>query len=374
MPKNLTITLRVCKKIIFISAACFTLFPFNSSALNSNLKPGIDYVPGELIVKMRAARGSSRAGAMRAIGARPNMSVRNEIPGAGLFVVKSDQSKLAEDIARLSSSADIESVSLNYLYYPATTDTYYSSEWHLPKISAPTGWLYTTGLAAVRIAVIDNGFQLDHPDLVNRFSSVYKYNAATKGADGINAACDHGTQVSGVLGAQANNTIGMAGLALGNEMVPIQVRADSGCTMTSERIIQGIYYSTDSARGIKVINMSLGGSNYDQNLQDAVDEAWVKGLVVVAAAGNSIIKAYPAAMEHVVAVAATDTLDRRSAFSSYGPWVDLAAPGESMVVTMAGGSYGSAAGTSFSAPLVSGLAGLIWSKTGNSGLTNAQVI
>lgn len=124
--------------------------------------------------------------------------------------------------------------------------------------------------------------------------------------------------------------------------------------------------------GAKVINLSLGSSQSAQTLKDAIDYAWNKGAVVVAAAGNDGTSAptYPAYYNQVLAVAATDNNDHKADFSNYGKWVDVAAPGVDITSTYVGGGYKTMSGTSMAAPHVSGLAALLAAK----GLDNTQIL
>jgi subtilisin family serine protease len=129
--------------------------------------------------------------------------------------------------------------------------------------------------------------------------------------------------------------------------------------------------------GAKVINMSLGGADYSQSLNDSVQAAWAAGLVIIAGAGNdgNTNLFYPAAFENVVSVGATDEDDLRASFSNYGNWVDIAAPGNVILSTylMSGcsvsttpgdiGCYAFNSGTSMATPHVSGAAALVWSRS-----------
>jgi thermitase len=124
-------------------------------------------------------------------------------------------------------------------------------------------------------------------------------------------------------------------------------------------IASGIYDATD--RGARIISISIGGSGSSSALQAAVNYAWSKGTVVFAAAmNNSTSKPYyPAACDKVVAVSATNSADGPSSFSNYGNWIDVSAPGESILTTSRGGGYGYWSGTSFASPIAAGVAALV---------------
>jgi subtilisin family serine protease len=180
---------------------------------------------------------------------------------------------------------------------------------------------------------------------------------------------DHGTAVAGTAAAIGNEGRGVAGVSWRSRILPLLV---TGATTTYySDIAEAVTYAAD--RGARVVNMSLGGTSYSSTLQSAVNYAWNRGVVIVAAAGNSSSSSpfYPAALENVLAVAATDQSDLRASFSNYGSWIDVAAPGTGIYTTCIG-RYCYGQGTSFASPQVAGLAALMLAA--NPGLTNAQVV
>ena len=182
----------------------------------------------------------------------------------------------------------------------------------------------------------------------------------------------HGTHVAGIAAARINNGIGVAGMAGGAKIMSVKVFFPPPNVIgTYEDLIRAIIYATDN--GADVINMSLGASSYSRGEEMAVDYAWDHGAVVVAAAGNTGRETYhyPAAHPNAIAVAATTASDSRAGFSTYGDFVDVAAPGSSVFSTLMGGGYGGMSGTSMATPHVAGLAALLFSL--NPQLTNAQV-
>ena len=126
-------------------------------------------------------------------------------------------------------------------------------------------------------------------------------------------------------------------------------------------IARAITYAAD--RGVRVINVSITGTTASSTLQSAVNYAWNKGSVVIAAAGNSGSTAmgYPAACDKVIAVGSTESTDAKSSFSNYGTWIDVTAPGSGIYTTFRGGGYGAASGTSFASPITAGVAALMLS-------------
>jgi subtilisin family serine protease len=245
----------------------------------------------------------------------------------------------------------------------------------LAQMRIPTAWDTTTG-ATVKVAVVDTGVN-GVGDLTGKVVQGYDF----VGRGDNNPADDegHGTMVASLIAATPNNTDGMAGVCGQCQILPVKVLDSSGSGWHSD-IAEGIIWA--AGQGAKVINLSLGGATSSPVLQDAVAWANGRGALVVAAAGNSntSAKSYPAAYEDVLAVGATNTRTggvARAGFSNSGSWVDVAAPGITAAMTRFG-DYCSddpssntdcwspeyadpynVQGTSFSAPLVSGVAALV---------------
>jgi len=176
--------------------------------------------------------------------------------------------------------------------------------------------------------------------------------------------------VSGVIAAVGNNYEGICGVSWHSKIMPLRV------AYTTDDVAPAIEYAR--VKDAHIINMSFGnnreGGEYgDGVVKDALDAAYEDGLLLVASAGNdnADINHYPAALYNVIATASTNALDWRASFSTYGQWVDLAAPGRFVLTTTLEGSYDKASGTSFSAPYVAGLAALLLSY--NPSLTNIEV-
>jgi subtilisin family serine protease len=180
----------------------------------------------------------------------------------------------------------------------------------------------------------------------------------------------HGSHVSGTAAAETNNSIGVAGLSWGARIMPVKVLDENGEGFYSD-VIEGIVYA--AYNGAKIINLSLGGEERSDAMQDAVNYAHSQGALLIAATGNDGGEVlYPAACENVLAVAATDENDNRPIFSNYGPEVDVAAPGVEIYSTWPWrNGYWTLSGTSMAAPHVSGLAALVWSVC--PGYTPGQV-
>ena len=208
----------------------------------------------------------------------------------------------------------------------------------------------------MRIAIVDSGVDVRHPDLAGKV--VGTYNAVTGGTD-VHDVVGHGTGTASVAAAATGNGVGIAGAGRDSSLLAVKVADVTGRIFTDD-LAAGIVWAVDN--GADVVNLSLGGPTSDRLEKAAVAYAEAHDVLVVAAAGNegTSAKQYPAALPGVLAVGATSSNGAvRAPFSSYGSWVDLAAPGRSIVVATPGGGYEVADGTSYSAPLVSGAAALL---------------
>ena len=229
------------------------------------------------------------------------------------------------------------------------------SQWYPEAVGAFSAWDRSQG-GGVTIAILDSGIDASHPDLAGKVVGSVD---TTEVHDGNGV---HGTEVAGIAGANTNNGIGLAGMGWNAGLLSVKVLDSEGTGLTSW-VINGIFEAIN--RGVKVINLSLAGTTYEQPLQDAINNATNRGVLVVAAAGNNddegsnVTPKYPAAMNNVLAVAATMQTGGIAAFSRRGSWVDIAAPGNALLTTQVGGDYDVASGTSLSAPLVSGAAALV---------------
>ncbi len=257
-------------------------------------------------------------------------------------------------------------------------------------IDAPEAWDYFTNTnGGVIVAVIDTGIDYNHEDLVDNVWSnpgeipgngidddgngwvddVHGINAITGSGDPLDNN-DHGTHVSGTIGAQGNNGIGVVGVNWDVDIMGCKFLNRFGSGSTSDAVTC-LNYLTDMrvnyGHNIVVSNNSWGGGGYSQALYDAIDVAGNAGIMFVAAAGNSgqnidVSPSYPASYDlpEIVAVAATDHNDLMASFSNYGATgVDLGAPGVSILSTVIGNGYAYFSGTSMAAPHVTGTVAML---------------
>lgn len=324
----------------------------------------------QLLVKPNAAMVEADLHAMLSSeGGRHHHSLGN----LNVRVIRVSSAAAARLLNKLREHPDVAYAEPDYSAeaFKTASDPYFTggSEWHLTKIQAPAAWDLTTGSSSVVVAVVDTGVNASHADLTGK--------VLTTGYDFVNNGTDtsdwngHGTAVAGVIAPASNNALGVAGVAWANPILPIRVLAADG-SGTYSAIASGIIYAAD--HGAKIINLSLGGTASSQTLQDAVNYAWSKQCVIVAAAGNAgnSTLVYPAACTNVVAVSATNSSDGIPTWSSYGSYVSLAAPGDSIVTLYGTNQYAAWSGTSFSSPVTSGVLALMASA--NTALSNTQLV
>jgi subtilisin family serine protease len=329
---------------------------------------------------------------------------------------------LSRAIAALSAQADIEYVQLNHVLTldltPNSTDmmatgmptwkdepndSLFPSQWALQTIRALGAWRVTTGDPDVLIAVIDTGLDFNHPDLqtgiwINPGEDINHNGAAdssdfngidddgngfiddvrgwdftdapnfTDSGDYLNRDNDpsdengHGTEVTGIIAATANNSIGIAGLAPGCRVMVLRAGTSQGL-LEEDDVASAIVYAVQN--GARVINMSFGDVVVSPLLRDVIRFAYARGVVLVASSGNSAsdIPHYPSGFTETISVGASNKTDQLAGFSNYGATLDIVAPGLEIWTTALGGKYGLFAGTSASAPFVSALAGLLLSRS-----------
>ncbi len=270
-------------------------------------------------------------------------------------------------------------------------DPYYASYTYkyLARLGVESAWEITTGSPEIIVAVVDTGIACEHEDLSGhcwRNEDEIPNNGVDDDANGyvddvggwsfylegpnIADVHYHGTHVAGIVAATLNNNAGIVGIAPRVQLMPLAIFSPQGVG-TYYDLIRAILYATDN--GAHVINMSLGATTYSQGEAEAVAYAAKHGVVLVAAAGNYASNRlfYPAAHPQVIGVSATDVNDNLASFTNYGEFVDVAAPGVSILSTIPGNRYGFLSGTSMASPHVAGLAALLLSL--NPTLSPAEV-
>jgi len=227
-------------------------------------------------------------------------------------------------------------------------------DWSLAAYHIPDHWKDTRG-RSVRLALLDTGIDDQHPDLEGAIDDARDFTASRFGPADQNG---HGTHTAGTIAARQNN-LGVIGVAPDCRLLIGKVLGDDG-SGNSANVAAGIDWAADS--GADVISMSLGSSQPDPSLLAAIERATAKGKFIIAAAGNDgrdNSVNYPAHWKSTIAVAAVDASGHLAPFSSRGPEVDIAAPGENILSTWLHGTYAKLSGTSMATPFVAGVTALL---------------
>lgn len=246
-------------------------------------------------------------------------------------------------------------VELDRLIEPGQTitDPALGNSWALPKIGAPAAWDIAAG-DGITIAILDTGVDSNHPDLAANMVSgwnMYDNNADSSDIFG------HGTKVAGAAAAAANNGQGSAGVAWSARIMPVRISRPDGMAYIST-MAQAIRWAADN--GAQVANISYGGAD-SATIHNAANYMRSKGGVVVMSAGNTGTLLDSPPTDAVIVASATGSNDARASWSTYGPLVDVAAPGVSIYTTTNGGGYGYVSGTSFSSPITAATVALMLS-------------
>lgn len=229
-----------------------------------------------------------------------------------------------------------------------TSDVYVDRQWALARFQ---NLLDGSGGEGVLVAVLDTGIDGQHEDLKGKVVASVNFSDSPTALD----RSGHGTHVAGIIAAITNNGVGIAGAAPSARLLNVKVADDDGMVWASA-VAKGIVWAVDN--GARVINLSLAIPGSVPTLEEAVDYAWSRGAVLVAAAGNAGDSAptYPASLPHVISVAAVDINGKLWDKSNYGDWVCVYGPGVDIYSTLPGNEYGYKSGTSMATAFVSAVA------------------
>jgi serine protease len=341
-----------------------------------------DYVPGEIVVDVKDDLSESE---IADLGKEYGIDLRDNSPeikdDGKVEVADVDPSRIADLVERLSHDSRVEAAEPMEIAHELWTpnDPKYAEQWHMKRAGAETAWEYTCG-EGVTVAVIDTGI------------ACYDEGGFMKGTDLKGTTCvegwnfvgknklaaddqSHGTHVAGTIAQTTNNGIGVAGLANCAKLMPVKVLSKQGWGTMAD-VAEGIRWAAD--HGAQVENLSLGAPQKAAVVENAVKYAYKKGVVIVAAAGNSGRSVgYPAAYDGVIAVSATDKNDNIAWFSSRGPQVAIGAPGVGVTqqtICESGKNkceqWGVFNGTSMASPHVAAAAALLVSQ----GITDPDAV
>ena len=307
-------------------------------------------VPGEVLVRFKKGRSPVRAADIGAssLGAQA-------VDGWKLVHLQANETT-EQAIARLGGDPSVAEVTANHVYHSLAipTDSLFPLQWGLRNtgqtingdwgsitgtaaadISATSAWDTTTGSASVIVGVVDSGVAATHPDLKPNVVAGYNFVGDRTTGD-THDVLGHGSHVAGIIGAAGNDGYGVTGVSPHVKILPLRALDDSGSGDTYG-IAQAFSYA--ATHGAKVVNASLGGSDPDPVLEQAI--AGHPNTLFVVAAGNSasnndFTPTYPCnyTLANLICVAASDQKDDLASFSNYGSAaVDLAAPGENIAST-----------------------------------------
>ena len=356
--------------------------PVDSSIMVSAADPQEPVVVDESTVRADVSAGETA-----------EISIAVETPEGGLRIDTRNAvgpEATVDAVRTAASEPDVLAVGVAQSVTILNTDPYRSQQYaldmlciddtatrNLPGLCPTPTSAFADGTGQV-VAILDSGVFSGHADLASRLVPGARCVGNSCVAISSTAAGDvhtHGTMVAGLVGAATGNSIGIAGTASGAKLMPVQVLDSSGSGNTAE-LARGIQWAVD--QGATVINVSAGTSNSDPTLQVAVRYALERNVSFVAAAGNAGVSSlpfYPAAYDGVIGVGSVDQNRGASSFSSRGAWVDVVAPGQSVVSTSVvsgpASSYASGSGTSFAAPITSAVVAML--RQANPGSSQTDI-
>lgn len=338
-----------------------------------------EYIDGEVYVRIQEKSFNAKA---------PNVSFVNELPFIRALNIKTsvavrpfykslsnklertyrikltetDSVSIQKTIEQLKSIPEIELVERVRLrkIIATSNDPEIANQWYLNKINTFDAWAISTTTSTIKIAVVDNAIQTNHPDLSGNIIGGFDVSDNDSDPNPPNTTFGHGTHVAGLISAVTNNSIGIAAAAKNSvKILAIKATPNTGSANSIYHGYEGIEWAINN--GAKIISLSWGGLGFSQVEQDVINNAYNNGILVIAAAGNdnNDTPSYPAAYEHVIAVASTDSDDKRSSFSNFGSWIDISAPGRGILSTLPFNTYASYNGTSMATPLVASVCGYI---------------
>lgn len=380
----------------------------------------VDVVEGQWLVRLGGYKGSStqQLAKFRKHLKTTNLGAKQQLGANGMFLVQAPTPMpSATALARLQRVSGFVYAEPNFIYSLQTmpNDPSFGDQWGMNNTGQSSGqldadidaieaWNIATGSSEVVVAVVDSGMDYTHPDLAGALwtnqleidgngidddnngyiDDVHGWdfygNGSVNGTDDndVMDQISHGTHVAGIIGAQGNNSAGVAGVNWNVKILPLKIGGATTSINGADGVLAVNYVTAMRQRGVnvRVVNHSWGGFNFNQMMQDAMNNAANAGIIQVCAAGNygGSTNFYPAAYsgDHIISVGATNRFELNTPSSNFSTnWVDLGAPGEEVLSTVMGNGYDYKTGTSMAAPHVSGAIALALSL--NPDATIAQI-
>src|SRR5438128_1946314 len=326
------------------------------------------YTSASFIVKL--ANGLS-ADEQQAVIARNGGTETASVAALRLHTIETSGGTLGQTIQSYQSDSQVKSVERDKIRSAgaAPSDAAYPDQWALPKIGWDSVYGTVSPAGSATIAVLDTGVDSSQPDLAGRLVPGY---SAFTGSDPNSDPNGHGTWLGSIAAASTDNGQGIAGVAYsGASIMPVQVLDSTGAGQDGD-IISGVVWAAD--HNANVILMGFSNPGFSQNLQDAIEYAWSKGAVLVAATGNdsSAAATYPAGDAKVMGVSATDSSDSLWSGSNYGANTFIAAPGVDTTADAVSPGTTSIRGTSASSACLACAAALL--QANDPSATNGAIV
>ncbi len=256
----------------------------------------------------------------------------------------------------------------DWICYPTELepdDPAYGNQWQHSKMKSRKAWDFGFGDGQFIACTVDTGVDLDHPDLEDALVSGYNSQSRRTQANGgaVNDINGHGTATLGCVGAIGNNGVGVVGMAWDIGLMPVRCTNNSNGSASLSNLTDGARWASDN--GARSVSVSYSGGT-SSSVQTTGAHLKNEGSLLCWSAGNGGNKVNGSNHADVIIVSASNSADNVASWSTYGNWVDVAAPGEGIRTTFNGGGHGTTSGTSFSAPIVNGVLAMMMLTNPNS--------
>lgn len=320
---------------------------------------------GTIIYKLNENATADQLRSLNALMKGQGFVGERTLPGQQLRIAQFNRIGQESAIAQLlKTSGLVEFAEVDYAMAANLTpnDPYFTKQWHHTNIQTPLAWDSTTGNPNVLVGVCDTGVDIDHPDLINNLRLDLAKDIVNNNSD-VSDAHGHGSGTIGTIGASGNNSTGVAGVNWDVDILPLQINiSDNNSAAYLSDMATCVEYAAD--QGARIVNVSYDGvgtstmENAGRYLRDR------NGLLFMSAGNTGKEQVYPD-FDSIIAVGATDQNNAKASFSDYGTYVDITAPGVDIATTYKDANYVYYSGTSFSSPIVAGVAALMIAANSN---------